>query len=130
MLLRPEPLSCPHIFGVSDEGRVLDCRAAANPNTGSRVPEKATTALSSMSRSRAPNRYTSASSTTWGFLDSRIDDHPTVFLVSRHLLGSAGFEVAGETGNAAEAVRVAKELCSDLVDLRLGEDPGIEAAGR
>ncbi|MCA1715526.1 MAG: response regulator transcription factor [Actinobacteria bacterium] len=58
-----------------------------------------------------------------------VDDHPTVLFGLRHLLGSAGFEVAGEAGNAAEAVRLAEELHPDLVllDLRLGGDSGIEA---
>ena len=58
-----------------------------------------------------------------------VDDHPTVLFGLKHLLGSAGFEVAGEAGNAAEAVRLAEALHPDLVllDLRLGEDSGIEA---
>ena len=58
-----------------------------------------------------------------------VDDHPTVLFGLRHLLGSAGFEIAGEAGNAAEAIRLAEELNPDLVllDLRLGEDSGIEA---
>ncbi len=57
-----------------------------------------------------------------------VDDHPTVLFGLRHLLGSAGFEIAGEAGNAAEAIRLAEELNPDLVllDLRLGEDSGIE----
>ena len=57
-----------------------------------------------------------------------VDDHPTVLFGLKHLLGSGGFEVAGEAGNAADAVRLAGELRPDLVllDLRLGEDSGIE----
>ena len=57
-----------------------------------------------------------------------VDDHPTVRFGLKHLLRSAGDEVVGEAGNAAEAVRLAGELHPDLVllDLRLGEDSGIE----
>lgn len=57
-----------------------------------------------------------------------VDDHPTVLFGLKHLLGSAGFEVAGEAGNATEAVRLAEALHPDLVllDLRLGEDSGVE----
>ncbi len=57
-----------------------------------------------------------------------VDDHPTVLFGLKHLLGSAGFEVAGEAENAAKAVRLAEVLRPELVllDLRLGEDSGIE----
>jgi len=59
-----------------------------------------------------------------------VDDHPTVRFGLRHLLASAGdAEVVGEADNAVDAVRFAQDLRPDLVllDLRLGEDSGIEA---
>ncbi len=57
-----------------------------------------------------------------------VDDHPTVRFGLRHLLVSAGFEVVGEAEDAAGALRLVGELRPDLVllDLRLGEDSGIE----
>ncbi len=57
-----------------------------------------------------------------------VDDHPTVRFGLRHLLVSAGFEVVGEAEDAAGALRLVAELRPDLVllDLRLGEDSGIE----
>jgi len=57
-----------------------------------------------------------------------VDDHPTVRFGLRHLLVSAGFEVVGEAEDAAGALRLVGELLPDLVllDLRLGEDSGIE----
>ena len=57
-----------------------------------------------------------------------VDDHPTVRFGLKHLLESAGNEVVDEAGNAADAVRIAGELRPDIVllDLRLGEDSGIE----
>ncbi|MEJ7816267.1 MAG: response regulator transcription factor [Rubrobacter sp.] len=57
-----------------------------------------------------------------------VDDHPTVRFGLRHLLVSAGFEVVGEGEDAAGALRLVVELLPDLVllDLRLGEESGIE----
>lgn len=57
-----------------------------------------------------------------------VDDHPTVRFGLRHLLVSAGFEVVGEAEDAAGALRLVGELLPDLMllDLRLGEDSGIE----
>ncbi len=57
-----------------------------------------------------------------------VDDHPTVRFGLKHLLESAGDEVTGEAGNAADALRLAGELRPDVVllDLRLGQDSGIE----
>ena len=57
-----------------------------------------------------------------------VDDHPTVRLGLRHLLTSAGFEIIGEAENAADAMRLAEDSCPDIVllDLRLGEESGIE----
>ena len=58
-----------------------------------------------------------------------VDDHPTVRFGLRHLLESSGdAEVVGEAEDAVDAVRLAGELRPDLVllDLRLGEDSGIE----
>jgi DNA-binding NarL/FixJ family response regulator len=58
-----------------------------------------------------------------------VDDHPTVRFGLKHLLASAdGTEVVGEAENAVDAVRLVEDLRPDLVllDLRLGEDSGIE----
>jgi len=57
-----------------------------------------------------------------------VDDHPTVRFGLKYLLASTGFEIVGEAGNAADAVRLAEDLRPDLVllDLRLGEGSGIE----
>ena len=57
-----------------------------------------------------------------------VDDHPTVLFGLKHLLESAGNEVVGEASNAADCIRLAGELRPDVVllDLRLGEDSGIE----
>jgi DNA-binding NarL/FixJ family response regulator len=56
-----------------------------------------------------------------------VDDHPTVRFGLKHLLAFAA-EVVGEAENADDAVRLARELHPELVllDLRLGEDSGIE----
>jgi DNA-binding NarL/FixJ family response regulator len=56
-----------------------------------------------------------------------VDDHPTVRLGLKQLLTSTA-EVVGEAENAGDAVRLTGELRPDLVllDLRLGDDSGIE----
>jgi two-component system response regulator DevR len=56
-----------------------------------------------------------------------VDDHPTVRFGLKHLLASAD-EVVGEAENATDAVWLVQDLRPDLVllDLRLGEDSGIE----
>jgi DNA-binding NarL/FixJ family response regulator len=56
-----------------------------------------------------------------------VDDHPTMRFGLKHLLASAA-EVVGEAENADDAVRLTRELHPELVllDLRLGEDSGIE----
>jgi DNA-binding NarL/FixJ family response regulator len=58
-----------------------------------------------------------------------VDDHPTVRFGLKHLLASAdGAEVVGEAENATDAAWLVQDLRPDLVllDLRLGEDSGIE----
>ncbi len=57
-----------------------------------------------------------------------VDDHPTVRLGLRHLLASAGFEIVGEAEKAGDAIRLAEDSGPALVllDLRLGEESGIE----
>ena len=56
-----------------------------------------------------------------------MDDHPTVRLGLKQLLTSTA-EVVGEAENAGDAVRLTGDLRPDLVllDLRLGDDSGIE----
>jgi DNA-binding NarL/FixJ family response regulator len=56
-----------------------------------------------------------------------VDDHPTVRLGLKQLLTSTA-EVVGEAENAGDAVRLTGDLRPDLVllDLRLGDDSGIE----
>ncbi len=44
-----------------------------------------------------------------------VDDHPLVRTGLRELLRRSGYEVVGEGGAAAEAEKLARELCPDLV---------------
>ena len=61
------------------------------------------------------------------------DDHPVVREGLRLILESeSGFEVAGEAGDGAEAVRLAEQLAPDVVlmDLRMPVMDGLEAMTR
>jgi two-component system cell cycle sensor histidine kinase/response regulator CckA len=60
-----------------------------------------------------------------------VEDEGIVVLEIRQRLGRLGYEVAGVADSAGEAVRLAEELRPDLVlmDIRLREDDGVEAAG-
>jgi two-component system cell cycle sensor histidine kinase/response regulator CckA len=60
-----------------------------------------------------------------------VEDEGIVVLEIRQRLGRLGYEVAGVADTAGQAVRLAEELRPDLVlmDIRLREDDGVEAAG-
>jgi DNA-binding NarL/FixJ family response regulator len=58
-----------------------------------------------------------------------VDDHPTLRAALVDLLVQAGFEVAGEAADGADAVALAKELVPDVVlmDLRMPVLGGLDA---
>lgn len=59
-----------------------------------------------------------------------VEDHVLVRQSIRALLESAGFTVIGEASTGTEAVRLARDLCPDVIvmDIHLPEMNGIEAA--
>lgn len=61
-----------------------------------------------------------------------VDDHPAFRTSARLLLESEGYDVVGEAGDGAEAVRAVRELSPDLVllDLQLPDFDGFEVAQR
>jgi DNA-binding NarL/FixJ family response regulator len=61
-----------------------------------------------------------------------VDDHPSFRATARALLEAEGFDVVGEAENGVQALRLAKELCPDLVllDVQLPDFDGFEVASR
>ena len=61
-----------------------------------------------------------------------VDDHFGFRALARALLESEGFEVVGEAGDAASALRAVKQLRPDLVllDVQLPDLDGFEVADR
>jgi DNA-binding NarL/FixJ family response regulator len=61
-----------------------------------------------------------------------VDDHPGFRASARKLLEGEGFEVVGEAGDGATALRAARELAPDLVllDVALPDLSGYEVASR
>jgi DNA-binding NarL/FixJ family response regulator len=59
-----------------------------------------------------------------------VDDHPGFRARARALLESEGFEVVGEAGNGADAVRIAHDLRPDVVllDVQLPDTDGFAVA--
>jgi DNA-binding NarL/FixJ family response regulator len=61
-----------------------------------------------------------------------VDDHPTFRLTARLLLESEGYEVIGEAGDGADAIRAARDLTPQLVllDVQLPDIDGFDVASR
>lgn len=58
-----------------------------------------------------------------------VDDAAVIRLILRNLLSDAGYEIAGEASNGAEAIRQYKQLKPDLVmmDITMPEMSGLSA---
>ena len=61
-----------------------------------------------------------------------VDDNALFLEGAAELLGREGLNVVGVASNGAEAIRLVKELRPDvtLVDIDLGDEDGLELAGR
>ncbi len=61
-----------------------------------------------------------------------VDDQPEFLENVRHLLNGQGISVVGVAANSAEAIERAADLQPDvvLIDVHLGEESGLQLAGR
>jgi len=61
-----------------------------------------------------------------------VDDNPAFLASASRLLESQGAEIVGKASTGAEALRLAYALQPDvvLVDVQLGDEDGVELAGR
>ena len=61
-----------------------------------------------------------------------VDDHTTFRLTARLMLESEGYEVVGEAGDGAEAIRAARDLAPEIVllDVQLPDTDGFDVASR